>query len=55
VRFSKQGVTKTVKITLKPKMAVELKKKHAEKMLTEKLANELASMPENQLLQIDLE
>jgi formylmethanofuran dehydrogenase subunit E len=55
VRFSKHGVAKTVKITLKPKLALELKKKHVEQTLTEKFANELASMPINKLFQVDLE
>jgi formylmethanofuran dehydrogenase subunit E len=55
VRFSKQGEGKTVKITLKPEITETLRKKHDENALTEKLASEIALIPETQLLNIEIE
>jgi len=51
--FTKQKATGAVKITLKPKMAEELKKKLAKDALTEKFALELAHTPENQLFSVE--
>jgi formylmethanofuran dehydrogenase subunit E len=53
VNFAKQNAGRTVKITLKPEVAEELKKKLAKGSLTEKFALELAHMPENQLFNIE--
>jgi len=53
VNFAKQNAGRTVKITLKPKVAEELKKKLAKGSLTEKFALELAHMPENQLFNVE--
>jgi formylmethanofuran dehydrogenase subunit E len=55
VSFAKQNGAETVKITLKPKIAEELKKKISECALTEKFALELADMPENQLFNVEIE
>jgi len=55
VNFAKQNAGRTVKITLKPKIAEELKKKLSEDSLTEKFALELAHMPENQLFNVEIE
>ena len=55
VNFAKQNAGRTVKITLKPKIAEELKKKLAKGSLTEKFALELAHMPENQLFNVEIE
>jgi len=53
VNFAKQNAGRTVKITLKPKVAEELKKKLAKDSLTEKFALKLAHMPENQLFNVE--
>ena len=53
VNFAKQNAGRTVKITLKPKMAEELKKKLTKGSLTEKFALELARTPENQLFNVE--
>jgi formylmethanofuran dehydrogenase subunit E len=53
VNFAKQNAGRTVKITLKPKVAEELKKKLAKGSLTEKFALELAHTPENQLFNVE--
>jgi formylmethanofuran dehydrogenase subunit E len=53
VSFAKQNAGRTVKITLKPKMAEELKKKLTKGSLTEKFALGLAHTPENQLFNIE--
>jgi hypothetical protein len=55
VSFAKQNAARMVKITLKPKVAEELKKKISECALTEKFALELARMPENQLFNVEIE
>jgi formylmethanofuran dehydrogenase subunit E len=55
VNFAKQNAGRIVKITLKPKIAEELKKKLAKGSLTEKFALELAHMPENQLFNVEIE
>jgi formylmethanofuran dehydrogenase subunit E len=55
VNFAKQNAGRTVKITPKPKIAEELKKKLAKGSLTEKFALELAHMPENQLFNVEIE
>jgi formylmethanofuran dehydrogenase subunit E len=55
VSFTKQNATGIVKITLKPKVAEELKKKISECALTEKFALELAHTPENQLFNVEIE
>jgi formylmethanofuran dehydrogenase subunit E len=52
---AKQNAAGTVKITLKPKMAEELKKKISECALTEKFALELAHMPESQLFNVEID
>ena len=52
VSFAKQNAGRTVKITLKPKVVQELKKKISGCSLTEKFALELAHMPENQLFNV---
>jgi formylmethanofuran dehydrogenase subunit E len=54
VSLSEQDAGKTVKVTLKPDMAEELKKKLAQGSLTEKFALELAHTPENQLFNIEM-
>jgi formylmethanofuran dehydrogenase subunit E len=53
VNFAKQNAGRTVKITLKPKVAEELKKKLAKGSLTEKFALKLAHTPENQLFNVE--
>jgi len=53
VNFAKQNAGRTVKITLNPKIAEELKKRHSENSLTEKFALELAHTPENQLFNVE--
>ena len=53
VNFAKQNAGRTVKITLKPKIAEELKKKLAKGSLTEKFALKLAHMSENQLFNVE--
>jgi formylmethanofuran dehydrogenase subunit E len=53
VSFAKQNATGTVKITLKPKVIQELRKKISEDALTEKFALELAHTPENQLFNVE--
>ncbi len=55
VNFTKQNGDKTVKITLNPKIAEELKKKLSEDALTEEFALEIAGLPENQVFNICLE
>jgi formylmethanofuran dehydrogenase subunit E len=55
VSFAKQNAAGTVKITLKPKIAEELKKRSAEDSLTEKYALEVARTPENQLFNVKIE
>ena len=42
-----------MKITLKPKVTEELRKKLSEDALTEKFALELAHTPENQLFNVE--
>jgi formylmethanofuran dehydrogenase subunit E len=54
VSFMKQNAAGTVKITLKPKIAEELKKRLSEDALTEEFALKIARLPENQVFQIDL-
>ena len=53
VNFAKQNAGRTVKITLKPEVAEELKKKLAKGSLTEKFALRLAHTPENQLFNVE--
>ena len=53
--FTEPSANKTVKITLKSRMAEELKKKREERSLTEQYALELASTPENQLFNVKIE
>jgi formylmethanofuran dehydrogenase subunit E len=53
VSLTEQNAGKTVKVTLKPNIAKELKKKLAKGSLTEKLALELAHRPENQLFNVE--
>jgi formylmethanofuran dehydrogenase subunit E len=53
VSFAKQNAGKTVKVTLKPKIAEKLKKQLVKGSLTEKFALELAHTPENQLFNIE--
>ena len=53
VSFAEQNVGKTVKVTLKPNMVEELKKKLDRGLLTEKFALELAKRPENQLFDVE--
>jgi formylmethanofuran dehydrogenase subunit E len=53
VSFAKQNAAGTVKITLKPKVIQELRKKISEDALTEKFALELAHTPENQLFNVE--
>jgi formylmethanofuran dehydrogenase subunit E len=53
VSFAEQNVGKTVKVTLKPNMVEELKKKLDRGSLTEKFALELAKRPENQLFDVE--
>jgi formylmethanofuran dehydrogenase subunit E len=55
VSFAKQNAGTAVKITLKPKIAEEPRKKISECALTEKFALELAHMPENQLFNVEIE
>ena len=55
VNFTKQNGDKTVKITLNPRLAEELKKKLSEDALTEEFALKIAGLPENQVFQIGLE
>jgi formylmethanofuran dehydrogenase subunit E len=54
VSFAKQNAGRTVKVTLKPEVAEELKKKLSEDALTEEFALKIAGLPENQVFQIDL-
>ena len=51
VNFTKQNGDKTVKITLNPRLAEELKKKLSEDALTEEFALKIARLPENQIFQ----
>jgi formylmethanofuran dehydrogenase subunit E len=53
VSFAKQNAAGTVKITLKPKVIQELRKKISKDALTEKFALELAHTPENQLFNVE--
>jgi len=53
VNFAEQNAGRTVKITLKPKMTEELKKRCSEDSLTEEYALELAHTPENQLFNVE--
>jgi formylmethanofuran dehydrogenase subunit E len=53
VIFAEQNAGKTVKITLEPNMAKELKKKLGKGSPAEKFAMELAHKPENQLFNIE--
>ena len=53
VSFARQNAGRTVKITLKPKVIQELRKKISEDALTEKFALELAHTPENQLFSVE--
>jgi formylmethanofuran dehydrogenase subunit E len=53
--FTKHNASKTVKITLNPKMMKELKKKLSEDALTEEFALKIAGLPENQVFNIALE
>jgi formylmethanofuran dehydrogenase subunit E len=55
VDFAKQNAAGTVKVTLNPKMAEELKKKLSEDALTEEFALKIAGLPENQVFNIELE
>ncbi len=50
--FTKQGSSRTVKITVSPRLAEELKAKLSEDKLTEEFAREIAGLPENQVLRI---
>jgi hypothetical protein len=55
VKFARQNAVGTVKITLNPKMAEELKKKLSEDSLTEEFALKIAGLPENQVFNIVIE
>jgi formylmethanofuran dehydrogenase subunit E len=55
VSFAKQNAAGTVKITLTPKIAEELKRKLSEDALTEEFALKIARLPENQVFNIALE
>jgi len=55
VSFAKQNAAGTVKITLKPEVAEELKKRLSEDALTEEFALKIAGLPENQVFNIALE
>ena len=55
VNFVRQNAGRTVKVTLKPKVAEELKKKLSEDALTEEFALKIAGLPENQVFNIGLE
>jgi formylmethanofuran dehydrogenase subunit E len=53
VNFAEQNAGRTMKITLKPKITEELKKRCSEDSLTEEYALELAHTPENQLFNVE--
>jgi formylmethanofuran dehydrogenase subunit E len=55
VNFVRQNAGRTVKVTLKPKVAEELKKKLSEDALTEEFALKIAGLPENQVFNIVIE
>jgi formylmethanofuran dehydrogenase subunit E len=54
-RFVKQNAGKTVKITLKPRVAEELKKRLDRGSRPEKFARELARTPESQLFDVEMQ
>ncbi len=54
VTFTKQGSSRTVKITVNARLAEELKGKLSEDKLTEEFAREIAGLRENQVLNIAL-
>jgi formylmethanofuran dehydrogenase subunit E len=55
VNFVRQNAGRTVKVTLKPEVAEELKKKLSEDALTEEFALKIAGLPENQVFNIVIE
>jgi formylmethanofuran dehydrogenase subunit E len=55
VHFAEQDAGRGVKITLKPKVAEELKKRHAQNALSEEFAMKIARLPENQVFNIAIE
>ena len=55
VEFTRQDSGKRLKITLSSRMINELEKKLKEQALTEKYALELASVPQNQLFDLEMQ
>ena len=51
--FAEQNVGKTVKLTLKPMVIEELRKRLAEGTLTQEFAMELVHAPENELFEVE--